>query len=148
MTYRLLSTGRGVPLSLAPEAAMPLNLTFENVPDGANVYVKNADGAVYYREIHGGKVAINLAVLADEVELGVMTTAPGHTPSRWSCGHLTIWRHMNGVSCVPSVSDLAEQASALALEAEEMRETNQKLAKRMDELEEKIAGLYDGYDIM
>lgn len=148
MTYRLLSTGRGVPLSLTPEAASPLNIVFEGAPAGANVYVKTRNGAVYYREIRGGKASIDLGSFAGEVELGVVTTDVARKPSRWTCGYLTVWRHISGVICTPSVADLAERVKEIALENEELRAENAKIINKLTEFEKKFNEFYEGYDVM
>jgi hypothetical protein len=147
MKYKLLSNGRGVPMTLTPENACPLRLTFEGAPERASVYVKMRGGNVFYREIIGGEAAIDLSPLAGDVEIGVISTSPPGT-SRWACGYLTVWRHISGVSCVPNAQDLAEQVRSLMLENEKIKRENASLTERLDKLEKEFEEFYKGYDFI
>lgn len=148
MTYRLLSTGRGVPLALAPEHGNSLQLSFENAPDGASAYLKLANGAVFYKEITDGKITIDLSRIAGEIRIGVVSTKATTPPGSWDCGALTVVHTIGGTMVAPSAADLAEQVRRVMLEAEEIREKNNELSEKLDEVLRRLDEIYEGYDFI
>lgn len=148
MTYKLLQNGRGVPLALSAEAAMPLHLVLENVPQAASLHIRTRNGAVYYREIIGGSCAVDLSHLPGEIEIGVVTTERDQTPKRWNCGKLTVWQTVQGALCAPSAADLAEKVNAVMLENDTLTRKCTSLDEKFEELEKKFEEFFEGYDVI
>lgn len=148
MIYRLLQNGRGAPLSLSPEVAAPLRVTFENAPKGANAYIKTRDGAVYYRELDGGACTFDLSHMAGDIKLGVMTTDTSEKPNRWDCGYISVFQTVQGIAAAPSAADLAEQVRSVLIYAESLYAENKYISRRVEELEKQFNEFFEGYDIL
>lgn len=145
MVFKLLSTGRGVPLTLAAEGAVPLALTFENAPPGAKLYLHTQMGATFYYEIgKDGGCAVNLAGINGDVRVGVVTEKNG----RWDCGFIRVFQSGRGIFAAPSAADLAEQVRELTLQNDSLAAENRELKRRMEELERKFNEFYEGYDFI
>lgn len=148
MTYKLLSNGRGVPIALTTVKGSILELEFQNAPTGANAYIKQKNGAVFYRTLLNGKCQLDLSRIAGEVELGVMTTDAQNKPYRWNCGGLTIMHTLNGIMVAPSAADLVELVNGVMLECEEMRQKYAEINGKMAEIEKRFGEFFEGYDII
>jgi hypothetical protein len=144
MKYKLLSYGRGVPLTLMAEPAVPLALTFENAPPGAKLYLHTQSGAIFYHEIGKNGCAVNLAGMSGDVRIGVVTETEG----RWECGFLRVYQSGRGIFAAPSAADLAEQVRELALQNDSLAAENAELKRHMEELEKKFQDFYEGYDFL
>ena len=148
MTYKLLSTGRGVPVSFSPELGNVLKLKFENAADLSNVCVKTRNGDVFYREIYDGGCALNISAFAGEIELSVIAMDSTEKPSRWNCGSITVWHTLQGAMAAPALSDIAELTLNLMIEVEDLRHEYASTKEEVARLSERLNSIYDGYDII
>lgn len=147
MIFRLLSTGRGVPLSLAPEKAVPLHIQLEGAPRETSFWMKNGNGAVNYFTVKDGVCDINVSTFGGNVTIGAISTAGG-VPARWDCGTLCIFQTPRGLFAAPGTADLAEQVRELTLQNDSLAAENRELKRLMEELERKFNEFYEGYDFI
>ena len=147
MIFKLLSTGRGVPLSLTPEKAVPLHIQLEGAPRETSFWMRSNNGAVNYFTVKDGICDINVSTFGGNITIGALSTASG-SPQRWDCGTLCVFQTPRGLFAAPGTADLAEQVRAILLENEEIRAQNEALADRIGKLETTFQEFYEGYDMI
>ena len=146
--YKLLASGRGVLRERTQGiAANAVCFIFEGAEDGASAVFVTGKGT-FCREIRGETCMISASALLGTVEVGVVTNASSAAPKRWVCESLRAIAYPQGVFICPDGADLAANVAAVMIENEEIKKENERITKKLAELEERFERFFEGYDIV
>jgi hypothetical protein len=157
MTYRILSTGKGVIINRMPETVEnKIIFDFERAPEHATAIFTFDDGTSYYRDLCDGRCSITKKDVAGCIGVA-LAILDGKTPvARWECEGVKAEKYCDGyVTLVPDDSDLPSKFVSLQMELEEERLLTKKLIENIDELKKEIRQfreefdrLYKGYQVI
>jgi hypothetical protein len=123
MTYRILSTGKGVIINRMPETVEnKIIFDFERAPEHATAIFTFDDGTSYYRDLCDGRCSITKKDVAGCIGVA-LAILDGKTPvARWECEGVKAEKYCDGyVTLVPDDSDLPSKFVSLQMELEEER---------------------------
>lgn len=148
MTYRMLSTGKGVITTRQPKVIKDnATFLFNGAPDGATA-VFSMPGATYYRELNGGRCNIPGKYLEGDIAVSITITEKGAKMKRFSCEGIKATKLSDGVLISPDDSDLAEEFAKSRVEADELREEFSKLRGEFEDLKKQFNDMMQGYGLV
>lgn len=148
MTYRLLSTGKGV-ITTRQVKVIKDNATFlfNGAPEGA-MAVFTMPGATYYRELNGGRCNIPGKYLDGNIAVSIAINDKTAKIKRYSCEGLQATKLSDGVLLAPDDSNLAEEFAKSKVEMDELREYVASVDKKIDNLTAAFEKMKEGYGLV
>jgi hypothetical protein len=148
MTYRLLSTGKGV-ITTRQVKVIKDNATFlfNGAPEGA-MAVFTMPGATYYRELNGGRCNIPGKYLDGNIAVSIALNDKTAKIKRYSCEGLQATKLSDGVLLAPDDSNLAEEFAKSKVEMDELREDITALEKKIADITSAFEKMKEGYGLV
>ena len=148
MTYRLLSTGKGV-ITTRQVKVIKDNATFlfNGAPEGA-LAVFSMPGATYYRELNGGRCNIPAKYLDGNIAVSIAINDKTAKIKRYSCEGLQATKLSDGVLLAPDDSNLAEEFAKSRVEVDELRRDFNALKSEFAELKTIFEKMKEGYGLV
>lgn len=148
MTYKLLSTGKGV-ITTRQVKVIKDNATFlfNDAPEGA-IAVFTMPGATYYRELNGGRCNIPGKYLDGNIAVSIALNDKTAKIKRYACEGLQATKLSDGVLLAPDDSNLAEEFAKLRVEADELRGEFDKLRGEFEDLKKEFNDMMQGYGLV
>lgn len=148
MTYRLLSTGKGVITTRQPKVVKDnATFLFNGAPEGATA-VFSMPGVTYYRELNGGRCNIPGKYLDGDVAVSLTIAERDAKMKRYGCEGLKATKLSDGVLLVPDDSNLAEEFAKSRVEADELRRDFEKLRGEFEALQNTFEKMKEGYGLV
>ncbi len=149
MIFTLLQTMRGIITDRNPEMVEAvLELHFENAPNGAVAIIDSKAGK-YYRPISDGISTINKKAVEGLVNIEVILPNGSSTPPRWRCEPLVAVELRDGsVWLAPDDSEATQRVAACFSELADANRRIKSLEDRLEQLQKKVEGLYEAYDLV
>ncbi len=149
MEYKVLDNGTAVILSRQPETVYDeLHISFSGAPLGATAILES-DGNSLYRQLDGVSCSVSVDKLNGVVRVTVVLLDGSASPRRWYCEELFAEKLRDGGTLIsPNDMNLPQRFVELKMENEAIRQSHERLEKRLDELEEKFEDLLEGYDLI
>jgi hypothetical protein len=148
MTYKLLSTGRGIittrQAKVVKDNAMFL---FSGAPEGA-MAVFTMPGATYYRELKSGRCNIPAKYLDGNIAVSIALNDKTAKIKRYSCEGLQATKLSDGVLLAPDDSNLAEEFAKSRVEADELRGEFEALREEFVNLKKQFNDMMQGYGLV
>ena len=148
MTYRLLSTGKGV-ITTRQVKVIKDNATFlfNGAPEGA-MAVFTMPGATYYRELNGGRCNIPGKYLDGNIAVSIALNDRTAKIKRYTCEGLQATKLSDGVLLAPDDSNLAEEFAKSRVEVDELRRDFNSLKAEFEELKTIFEKMKEGYGLV
>ena len=148
MTYRLLSTGKGV-ITTRQVKVIKDNATFlfNGAPEGA-LAVFSMPGATYYRELNGGRCNIPAKYLDGNIAVSIALNDKTAKIKRYSCEGLQATKLSDGVLIAPDDSNLAEEFAKSRVEMDELRKEFGTLRTDFENLQNTFEKMKEGYGLV
>lgn len=148
MTYRLLSTGKGV-ITNRQTKVIKDNATFlfNGAPDEA-MAVFTMPGATYYRELNDGRCNIPGKYLNGNIAVSVTINDKTAKIKRYKCEGLVATKLTDGVLLAPDDSNLSEEFAKSLVEADALREDFNALKGEFEELKTIFEKMKEGYGLV
>lgn len=148
MTYRMLSTGKGVITTRQPKVIKDnATFLFNGAPDGATA-VFSMPGATYYRELNGGRCNIPGKYLEGDIAVSITITEKGAKMKRFSCEGIKATKLSDGVLIAPDDSNLAEEFAKSRVEMDELRKEFGTLRTDFENLQNTFEKMKEGYGLV
>lgn len=148
MTYRILSTGKGVITTRQPKVIKDnATFLFNGAPEGATAVFSMA-GATYYRELNGGRCNIPGKYLEGDIAVSISVAEKGAKMKRIACEGLKATKLSDGVLIAPDDSNLAEEFAKLRVEVDEIRGEFSKLRSDFERLKDDFERMKEGYGLV
>lgn len=148
MTYRLLSTGRGIITTRQPKVVKDnATFLFNGAPEGAKA-VFTMPSATYYRELKDNRCNIPGKYLEGDIAVSIMLSNKSAKIKRFACEGLKATKLSDGVLISPDDSDLAEEFAKSRVEADELREEFSKLRGEFEDLKKQFNDMMQGYGLV
>lgn len=148
MTYRLLSTGKGVITTRQPKVIKDnATFLFNGAPDGAMAVFSMPD-ATYYRELISGRCNIPSKYLEGDIAVSISITEKGAKVKRIACEGLKATKLSDGVLIAPDDSNLAEEFAKSRVEVDELRGDFVKLRGEFEALQNTFEKMKEGYGLV
>ena len=148
MRYKLLGSGKAVIISREHEIVYDnFFITFSGAPSDATA-ILDVNGSSLYRKLEDGVCSIPANKLVGEIRVTVVIL-DGTTPiKRWNCEELKAETLRDGGTLVsPNDMNLPQKLADLELEYEHIRQTNERITKRLQALEDRLEKILEGYDL-
>lgn len=148
MTYRILSTGKGVIITRQPKVIKDnATFLFNGAPEGATA-VFSMPGATYYRELNGGRCNIPGKYLEGDIAVSISVAEKGAKMKRIACEGLKATKLSDGVLIAPDDSNLAEEFAKLRVEVDEIRVDYKNIRAEFEALQNTFEKMKEGYGLV
>lgn len=148
MTYKLLSTGKGVIITRQPTVVKDnATFLFNDVPEGATA-VFSATGATYYRHLVAGRCNIPIKNLQGNISVSITVTDKSSRIKRFICEGLKATKVGDDMLIAPDDSNLAEEFAKSKIEADELRKDFDKLRGEFENLKKQFNDMMQGYGLV
>ena len=147
MTYRLLSTGRGVITTRQPRVVKDnATFLFDGAPEGATAVFVLKD-ATYYRALNDGRCNIPGKYLDGDINVSITLSDKSAKIKRYACEGLKATKLNDGVLLAPDDSNLAEEFAKSRVEADELRGEFDNLRSEFENLKKEFDDMKQGYGL-
>ena len=147
MTYKLLSTGKGVITTRQPKVLNDnATFLFDAAPEGAMAVFVMKD-ATYYRPLKDGRCNIPSKYLDGDISVSITLTDKSAKIKRYGCEGLKATKLSDGVLLAPDDSNLAEEFAKSRVEADELRGDFNKLHSEFEDLKKQFNDMMQGYGL-
>lgn len=148
MTYKLLSTGKGVITSRQVKVIKDnATFLFHGAPNGA-MAVFTTSNATYYRELQDGRCNIPGKYLIGDIAVSVTVNDKDAKIKKYSCEGLKGTKLSDGILLAPDDSNLAEEFAKSRVEADELRGEFKTLKGEFEELKKTFDKMKEGYGLV
>lgn len=149
LEYKILGNGTAVVLTRQPEIVHgEINVIFSGAPSDATA-IFECDGIAIYRPLKDNACEIPGNKLTGAVKVTVAILDGSASPDKWVCEELLAEKQKNGgVLISPNDMNLPQRFIELKLENEDIRQTNARIAARLEKLEDRLTTLLEGYDLI
>ena len=148
MTYRVLSTGKGIITTRQPKVIKDnATFLFNGAPQGAMAVFTMRD-ATYYRELTDGRCNIPVKYLEGDIAVSITLADKLAKIKRYGCEGLKATKLNDGVLLVPDDSNLAEEFAKSRVEADELRKAFDKLHGEFESLKKQFNDMMQGYGLV
>lgn len=149
MTYKLLSTGKGV-ITTRQVKVIKDNATFlfNGAPEGATAVFVMKD-ATYYRPLNNGRCNIPGKYFDGDISVSITLSDKSAKIKRYACEGLKAEKLPGGnVLIAPDDSNLAEEFAKSRVEADELRGEFDKLRGEFEDLKKEFNDMMQGYGLV
>lgn len=149
MEYKILDNGTAIVLTRRSQLVYgDLDIAFLGAPSGATAIFDSGSGSLY-RPIHDGTCSVPADKLDGAVKVTVALLDGGVSSRKWACEELLAEKQKNGGTLVsPNDVSLSRFFVEMKLENEKIRQGQEYLEERIKELEDRLAKLFEGYDLI
>jgi hypothetical protein len=148
MTYRILSTGKGVITTRQPKVVNDsATFLFNGAPEGSRA-VFSMVGATYYRELNGGRCNIPGKYLVGDIAVSISVSEKSAKIKRIVCEGLKATKLSDGVLLAPDDSNLAEEFAKTKVELDELSREFGRLRSEFDTLRNTFEKMKEGYGLV
>lgn len=151
MIFKLLDNEKGVILSRSPELCVDcLVCEFENAPDGVTAIFEYAEGGVkYFKELWAGKCELPLGrVGSGTLTLTAAILDGSADPKRWLCEEICVRKLQDGTFLIlPNDGDIPLEITHLKIDICNIRGDLSLLAKKYNDLADRLERIMEGYDL-
>ena len=149
MQYKIFENGTGVILTRQPDLEQnDLFVEFVDAPLGATAIFETKNGDSFYRVLEDGVCSFPVSRLSGEVKVTLAILDGKTPPHRWICEEFKVSNLKNGGTLIaPNDMNLPQRFVELKLENEVIRKANERLEKRLSDLENQFEKLLEGYDL-
>ena len=148
MTYKLLSTGKGVITSRQVKVIKDnATFLFNGAPNGA-MAVFTTPNASYYRELQDGRCNIPGKYLIGDIAVSVTINDKDAKIKKYSCEGLKGTKLSDGILLAPDDSNLAEEFAKSRVEADELRGEFEMLKGEFEKLKKTFDKMKEGYGLV
>lgn len=146
--YKILDNGTSVLITRQPKLVYDeLFIDFSDAPSGCTAIFESG-GDYLYRLLEGNVCSIPVDKLEGAVKVTVVLFDGSASPRKWTCEELFAEKQENGgILISPNDMNLPQRFVELKLENEDIRQTNKLIEKRLEELENKLERVLEGYDL-
>lgn len=147
MKIKLLDNGTGVIITRQPFITHDDEIVFfEGAPENA-VVIYERDATQFYRDIKDCKAELPFAILEGVIKISVVVIS-AHS-IKWTCEELFAnVLESGGVLIAPNDMNLPQQVVDLKLENEALKKENAEIRRIIKEIEDKLQGILEGYDLI
>ena len=147
MTYKLLSTGKGVITTRQPKVLKDnATFLFNGAPAGAMAVFSMPSGS-YYRPLTEGRCNIPAKYLNGDVAVAVTVADNSAKIKRYNCEGLVATKLSDGVLLAPNDSNLAEEFAKSRVELDDLRGDYNKLRQDLEDLRKTFNDMMQGYGL-
>ena len=148
MTYRILSTGKGVITTRQPKVEKEnATFLFNNAPPGA-MAVFTMSNATYYRQLTAGRCNIPAKYLEGDIAVSITINDRNAQLKRYACEGIKATKLTEGVLLAPNDSNLAEEFAKARVEIDELREKIKDVSNELKLLKEMFEEMKEGYNLI
>ena len=148
MTYRLLSTGKGIITTRQPKVVKDnATFLFNGAPEGAMAVFSMAD-ATYYRPLNDGRCNIPGKYLSGDISVSITLADKSAKIKRYGCEGLKATKLSDGVLLSPDDSNLPEEFAKTKVEMDELRGDFNKLRGEFEDLKKTFDEMMQGYGLV
>ena len=148
MTYKLLSTGKGIIITRQAKVVRDnVTFLFNGAPEGA-MAVFSMPGATYYRELTDNRCNIPGKYLDGAISVTRTLADKSAKIKRYACEGLQAIKLSDGVLLAPDDSNLAEEFAKSRVEVDELRGDLSKLREDLEDLKKTFNDMMQGYGLV